>query len=404
MTESDPIWRDEFIETYIDLGNNYSIDNETLHVGFMLALVGQAAGKAEFLVSDNVNHVRVHPLMIQDSGSGKDPAFDFARNVADLAGFRFSDSNDLTNAGLVGTFSDGEQEPGAAEIYDIVGFREAVQLFKSSEINWNENLSENLNSILDGAPVERHLADGVINYTPTCTLVGTTYPPQHAKFDLKSMMRNGTLARFFLLFKDIDVEFRYRIGDEIIERAVNGETKFSQIGGLVATLEQIRSEVDQSTEFMFSYDPERVKREVRDVIRGNLEQYREPTRDIVEPSVVRYVEQALRIGCLMATIDECKTVVTDEHIDQALRFVEMSWKQLLQFFERYQNESGKSKKVTTREKILYLLATNGQMTKNELVSEMDVHEKTVQRNSKDLEKLGLIEPKMNGRQRVYKLP
>jgi len=103
-----PVWGGEWIETYLEVGDRYSVDNESLHTGFMLALLGQAVPEGHLYLGDDKHHVRVHPMMMQDSGSGKDPAFDFAKAVARSADIAFTDSNDLTNAGLIGSYDSTE--------------------------------------------------------------------------------------------------------------------------------------------------------------------------------------------------------------------------------------------------------------------------------------------------------
>ncbi|SFG35403.1 hypothetical protein SAMN04488063_1779 [Halopelagius inordinatus] len=403
--ETDPVWGDEFIERYLEDAERYSMDNETLHTGFMLALLGQAVGDSSFDIGDNEKHCRVHPFMVQDSGSGKDPAFDYAKKVATFADMNFSDSNDLTNAGLVGTFVDGEEEPGAAEKYDIVGFREAIQLLRSGSSDWNKNIPENINSILDGGHVERHMAAGTIEYRATCTLIGTSYPPTEMDMNLENLMRNGTLARFFYFFRDIPPEFRFRVGDAILERAVedsNGSNFRSD--DVVDTLTEIKNEFHGGKKFSFDYDTERVQRKVRDVIVGNLEKSEVGTRKIVEPSVTRYIEHTLRLGCLMAALDKCSTEVDEEHIDQALEFIELSWTQMLDFFQSYHDEGESSdNSPNARERMVYLLGREGQMTKSEVAEEMDVSDKTVQRSARELETLEMIESLSVGKKRAYKL-
>lgn len=407
--EVSPIWGPEFIDAFIETGDRFSVDNDTLHLGFMLALLGQCVGDAKFYIGDDEEHCRVHPFMVQDSGSGKDPAFKFAKLVANMVDIQFSDSNDLTNAGLVGTFDNGEEVYGAADRYDIIGFREAMELLKSSNPDWSENFSENLNAILDGSPVERHMAAGTIEITPDCTVVGTTYPPSEKDIDVENMMRNGTLARFLYFFKEIPFEHRFEINGKLIGRIAEGTTRedrLARLNEIADTLSVIRDEIGfEEVTFEFDIDSERVTHEIRTMIESDLRSSGMKARHAIEPAITRYCIHTFRVACLMAALDECSTVVNDSHIDRALEIVGLSWSQMMGFFENYYSDEPSEGGLSNREMMIVIVHNSDQgVTQQEVADELGVTKRMVRTYAETLAERGVIEKDKDGRTRIYRKP
>lgn len=407
----DPIWGQDFIDTYLEYGDRFSVDNDTLHLGFMLALLGQSVGDAKFYIGDDENHCRIHPFMIQDSGTGKDPAFEFAKNIAHFADIKFSDSNDLTNAGLVGTFEDGEPVKGAAARYDVLGFREAMELIKSANPDWNENFSENLNGILDGSKVERQMASGTIEFEPDCTVVGTSYPPSDDAIDVENLMRNGTLARFLYFYKDVPPGHRFDINSKLADRlGGNPDGRMNRITEIADTLLAIRGEIGyEGVTFTFEIDEEQLDEKVRAMIESSLDSSSMEASSSVEPAITRYFIHTVRVACLMAALDECSTVVRDRHVEQALEIIELSWEQMLDFFENYYTDDSKSEKLKVAERTLTiqkeLKEAGGELTQNELKDKLDVSRPTARSAAKLLVDEGLIEESggHRGKEKTYTL-
>ena len=391
MTE--PIWGDEWIETYLSVGDRYSKNNESMNLGFALTLLGQAAPEGYFYLGDAKHYTRVHPLMVQDSGTGKDPAFDFAKAIARETEKTFWDSNNLTNAGFVGTYDDeGEKIPGLAESVDIIGFREAVQLFKSAQATWDDGLAENINNVVDGKEVGRVMANGAINYEPTCSIVGTTYPPSRDDIDVEKLMRVGTLARF--LFFHRDVSRKDRANDM---RAVFGESepafgeRYERIKSLGVTLDEMCSELGRAPRYSIEADKEAVYDRITEAQLSTLETVPTRVADAAEPAMSRYAVHTLRVACLLAALDRASVVVTEDHTDRALRYVERSWSELIGFIERYVKNTDEGGPDNSHKMLRVLAELDGSAEQSDVVDALPVGVRTVRTHARRLESAGLIE-------------
>lgn len=403
-TTSDTVWGIEFFQRYLEAGDKRSFENKHLHTGLAIALVSQAVGDSYFYTGDSKNTTRVHPMIIQSSGTGKDPAFDFARVVARMAGLDMVDVNDVTNAGLVGTFRDGEANPGVAKTDDIIGFREATTLFRSAMSDHSQNLGENLNQILDGKKIRRNMADGTLSYRPSCTLVGTSYPPDD--LDLQRLMKNGTLARFLYFFRPRDSDFPWVMAERLIEESItptDEEERLERITELGNTLAKINDEFEGGKQFEISEEVKQI--DVTDDLREIYEEYDNVTKDIVTPAITRYNLHFLRLSCLMAAVDHCSTDVTETHAEQAKNIVKESWRNLLEF---YQQEEGGEKEddagltQSTLDIMKALLEEDG-LTQTELAGKASRSKRTIRNQDTLLEEEGIIEIREEGRAKKYYL-
>ena len=365
-----------------------------MNLGFALALLGQAAPSGHFYLSESRQWTRIHPLMIQPSGTGKDPAFDLAKTVAREAGMQFLDSNNLTNARFVGTYNDeGELEPGIAKTQDIVGFREATQLFGSARQTYNEGLLTNVNNVIDGKEVTRPMADGIIKFTPECSIVGTSYIPDPDEIDVSHHFRTGTLSRFYWTFRDVTREDRR---DDMIG-LVEGEEmdlneRYAQVERLAETLVRIQSEIESNPRFEFEADERRLLDQISEMQLKVAKSASPRIADLIDPAMPRYQMHTFRIACLMAALNECSTVVTDNHAETALRLVERSWRELIEFVSRYFGQSKEGEPPNELRMAGLLKSADEPITQKEVLDALPVGTKrSVRRYARRLERVGLIE-------------
>lgn len=398
------LWGRDFLTEYKSVGDRHSFENEHLHIGLCLALVSQAVGNAYFLIGDGKESTRVHPLIIQGSGTGKDPAFDFAKFVADEAGLSMRDVNDVTNAGFIGSPQKEEPEPGLVKDADIAGFREATNLFRTTNQDHSANFAENLNQVLDGKKVTRHQANGKLEYQPDCTLVGTTYPP--TDLDLEEFMNNGLLARFLYFFKPVDDDYRWRIGERIIEESVkqsDEDERVDRLFRLAETIDAINRTFE--SEQKFGLHPEIQEFDVPTRMKSIYNEYEIDVQEIVKPAIARYTIQFLRVSCLMAALDECSTIVEKRHADMAWEIIEESWRNLLEFYDR---TTGTDPEETNFQKseiaILQAVMLNEGISQTELAEESDYSERTIRKVITPLKMKGLLRKETEGREKRYYPP
>jgi hypothetical protein len=398
------LWGRDFINEYQEVGDRHSFENKHLHVGLGLSLVSQAVGNAYFLTGDSEQSTRVHPLIIQGSGTGKDPAFNFAKLVADEAGLKMRDVNDVTNAGLIGTVQQGDPEPGLAKTADVIGFREATSLFRTTKQEHSANLAENLNQVLDGQEVSRNLAGGKLEYQPDCTLVGTTYPP--TDLDLEELMTNGLLARFLYFFKAVGDDFRWRMGERAVEETISPtdeDDSVERLNQLAGTISGINQTFDPEQRFWFQPSIQDV--DVTTRLQNLYDEYDAATREIVAPAITRYNIHFLRVACLMAALDECSTVVTKQHGELAWQIIEESWRNLLEFYERNVSTAEQETNLRGSETaILRVVFEQPGISQSDLAERIGFSKRSVRERTTALEAEGLLESDASGRERIYRPP
>lgn len=404
-----PLWARDFVDTYLTTGNTMSFNNTKLHTASMLSLTSRTLRGTKIQANNNQIPPAIHPIAIQKSGTGKSPAFKYAQMVAEMADISFRSQTDLTTAGLIGTVEDGEPKQGVAAQAEIVGFEEMSTLFRLTEREHSSNLGEHLNQIMDNKKVQKDLAHGTIAYKPKCTLFGTTYPPED--LDLERLLNNGTLARFFFFFKEIDREFYRNTLSEVIDSIVSDDSEelsradfVENVGRLGTTLRIVRAHYNSGFVFSFDFEPEELNLEER--MWSVYDDYPEMTKEIVEPAIIRYGIHAFRIGAVMAALDRCSESVKLTHMEQAMDLFEQSWRQMLDYYnENYQQGLTELDSETdTKFKIVQALAKNNSVSQSELADIVDVSTRTIRKHTDTLVLEGVItESGGKGTKKMYSL-
>ena len=400
-------WGNEFGSVYTETGNTISHDNNVIHVSTMLTLVSRALRNTRIRHGNRQLPPVIHTLAIQKSGTGKSPALDYARMVGEAAGYSVRMSGDLTSSGLIGGVRDGEVVPGIANKYDIIGFDEASTLFRIARGDHSANFAEHLNNILDSRNVTKDLATGNIDYEPRCALTGITYPPDD--IDYQRFMTNGTLSRFFVFYRPIDSDFYKSTSRKILQSARASEPDISKsivdIQRLGTVIQAIKVHYDDGFQFdhQFGQDTENL---IIEAIYDTSEEYSDAVRELVEPDLTRMVENTLKLGAVFAALDYCSEVVNDSHMRSAVKLVERSWKQTLDFFEdHYQNEDTRGESALNEATIEMLKALfhNNVRTQSEVAEDIDRSKRMVREYATELESLGLIEEVTKEGKKGYRL-
>lgn len=211
---SDCVWGADFFQTYLKHASKTSYFNQHLHKAASLSLIGQSL-RDVFLVSDNTKiDCRIHPFVIQDSGSGKNGAFNFMSAVAREAGMNFFKEGTTSTAGIMGTVDqDGEVDPGNLAGNGFLAWKEAQTLVKSANKQHSDDILEVINMALDpSGQVSKSLSGGKLEYSSRTSVFSTTYPPEpEGQIDL---IHQGFLPRMLFLYKKIPASQYDRINDK----------------------------------------------------------------------------------------------------------------------------------------------------------------------------------------------
>lgn len=328
------IWGGELIKHYIDVADQESHDNPRMHLGLVLGLLGDSLRNCTF--KNGSESCRVHPLVFQKSGSGKESAFDVAENIADRVDamideevtFDFYSVDNITSGNLAGTQVDGGHRPGVADQHDILALREAKDLFSHHDVR------RRLRILMDEDEVTREMREGTVTTDSSCTIMGTI-PPREINADkVSDLITEGTLARPLYFYSEIDLHDTTEIIGQILtetstdgrrENSITSEKQEEFTQRICRTLSEITEHYADGVDFEIALSQETLESAIREQIEEELERQSEEVRLIVQPMLTRYTIHALRIACIMAALDECSHTVEEEHLDQAMKY----WSQSL---------------------------------------------------------------------------
>lgn len=207
VNKDECLWGDDFFETYMKHANRMSYNNEILHLSGALSLIGQSL-RDVYLRSDQ-QHVgcRVHPFVIQSSGTGKGSVFSLIENVARAADIPFEEEGTASTAGIMGTVKqNGEQREGELKGSGFVGWKEAQTLLKSADSTHSSDILEVINMAMDpSGKVAKTLSGGKLEYASNSSIFCTTYDPEpDGQLEL---IRQGFLPRTLFFYRIMDESF-----------------------------------------------------------------------------------------------------------------------------------------------------------------------------------------------------
>jgi len=417
--ENPEFWGTEFINNYIQVADQESHDNPRMHLGLALGLLGEGLRNCTF--NNGSESCRVHPLIFQKSGSGKESAFDVAENVGDRVdaqldeetSFDFYSVDNITSGNLAGTQVDGSYRPGVAEQHDIIGLREAKDLFSHHDVR------RRLRIIMDEEEVTREMRKGTVTTDSSCTIMGTVPPREISADKVSELIREGTLARPLYFYSEIDLRDTTEIIGQILTETSTDEERESSISskkqeeltrGICQTLGQITEHYSDGVDFEIALSQQTLETAIREEIEAELERLPEEVRLIVQPMLTRYTIHALRIACIMAALDHCSHTVEEQHLDQAMTFWMQSFSSMLDYFSRRQDEiSGVDKQAMRRQRdksrskldLLIEILKTPNTRQARAAEKLRVTPETIRTYAKELEERGAIEIHRTGNSAKY---
>lgn len=414
-----PIWGEEFINRYIQVADQESHDNPRMHLGLVLGLLGESLRNCTF--KNGSESCRVHPLIFQKSGSGKESAFEVAENIANRVdaqldeetSFDFHSVDNITSGNLAGTQVDGENKQGVAEQHDILALREAKDLFSHHDVR------RRMRILMDEEEVTREMRQGTVTTASSCTIMGTVPPREISADKVSDLITEGTLARPLYFYSEIDLHDTTEIiGQILTETSTDGERESSissekQEGltqRICRTLSQITEHYVDGVDFEIAISKQTLETEIREPMEEELKRQSEEVRLIVQPMLTRYTIHALKIACIMAALDHCSHTVEEEHLDQAMTYWMESFYSMLDYFSRRQDEiSGVNKQAMKRQRdkarakldLLVEILRKPRIRQARAADELRASRETIRGYAKELEERGVIEVHNTGNSAQY---
>lgn len=385
--EKDCLWGEEFFETYLKHAEERSYFNEKLHVTAALSLIGQTIRNVRLMSEGTKDDGRIHPFIIQSSGTGKNSTFDMVKAVARDAGMDFHEHGSDSAAGVVGTVRrDGQQDTGDLEGSGFVAWKEAQLLLKSAKKQHSSEMLEMLNQALDpDGHVSKTLASGKLSYQSRSSLYCTTYPPD--KDDQLELIRQGFLPRTLFLYEEWAADKYDNVNkrrDRNLPRKGGEQRHFKKVKDdfeedvrkLSNTLRYINSQIYEHGEIVYgeesSFATGREEIYYFEGIEDGVSMNPSPIIDDVlkdfpyrvskkfNPFRTRYFNLIYRMSAALAVVDKdeengtyVSRIIKKEHNEQARKIARWSIESVAKFIEDYMEVPGDQQLynmyVTTKE-------------------------------------------------------
>jgi len=427
VTPKDCVWGKEFFDTYMKHAKKTSYNNEELHQVASLSLIGQSIRNVRLRADQTWIDCRIHPFIIQSSGTGKNSAFNFMGTVSKAAGYSFEEHGKDSTAGIMGTVRrNGEVDKGDLAGSGFVAWKESQQLLKAAKSEHSSDLLEVINQALDpSGKVSRSLSGGKLEYNSRTSLFCTTYPPQpNGQLEL---VHQGFLPRTVFLYRRLDEDFY----DFVNEKRDNnlpkvGKSNTNYIGEyeddvqkLANTLKYIEDTVWEYGDVMREKDShyaqgrehimyfegvdEGVSLNPSPVIDDILSDYPYKIRNIAKPFKTRMFDMTYKIAACLAAVDYdeetdvyVSRIIRERHANQAKKLVGKSFENIVRFIQDYMVETG-DEDLNRLESTIEEICRNdsGQATVRELMIETTRKKRDIKDDIATLQEMGKIEAEKN---------
>lgn len=422
VTKDDCLWGQDFFKTYMDHAEEMSYDNEPLHVAGALSLIGQSLRDVYLRIDKQPIGCRVHPFIIQSSGTGKGSVFSMIQKVAQAADIPFEQEGTASTAGIMGTVKqNGEQREGELAGSGFMGWTEAQTLLKSAEQTHSSDILEVLNMAMDpSGKVAKTLSGGKLEYESNTSIFCTTYDPEpNGQLEL---IRQGFLPRTLFFYRLMAGDWYDNINrkrDNHIARSPDSHEEVSKqldkdVQKLANTLKYIEESVwehgrqyrGEETSYAaaknhieYFYVEEGVSLNPSPMMNELLENYTIDVRRKARPFKTRMMNKVYRLAACYAAVsyDEELDVyvsrrITQEHVDKAMKLCRESFSHTLRFIQDY-STSNSDNELHQIERTIDQIARNngGSASLQELMVETYKSKKELKNSLAILNEMGKIE-------------
>lgn len=400
-----------------------SYRNEILHTAGAVSLVGQALRDVYLRLDQQHIGCRVHPFVIQSSGTGKNSAFQMLQTVAEAAQIPFDEEGTATTAGIMGTVKrNGEEIRGDLADDGFVAWKEAQTLLKSADQTHSSDILEVMNMAMDPAgKVEKSLSGGKLEYRSNTSVFCTTYDPEPS--GQLELVRQGFLPRTLFFYRTMGRDFYKEINqmrDEKVPRPDTSNSSYRKemeddIEKLASTLRYIEDTVWEHGEVLrkdtshyaiadehisyFEHVEPGVSLNPSDIIDEVMEEYPYKVRKQAQPFETRLMNKVYRLSAIFSATDydeDNDTYVCREikrrHVEMAKKIVKQSFKSVMNFIDDY-SLAGKNNNLKEVEHSIKVISSNngGYATVTEVMSETYRTKREVVDAIASLSEMGKIE-------------
>lgn len=365
VNKNDCVWGEEFFSTYMKHARNMSYKNDILHISGALSLVGQSLRDVYLRIDQQHIGCRIHPFIIQSSGTGKGSVFNLINKVSRAADMPFEQEGTASTAGIMGTVKqNGEQREGELSGSGFVGWTEAQTLLKSADQTHSSDILEVMNMAMDpSGKVAKTLSGGKLEYESNTSIFCTTYDPEpNGQLEL---IRQGFLPRTLFFYRIMDEDFYDEVNemrDEKVPRERDSHKNKVQdidtdVQKLANTLKYIEDTVwehgvihrEDDTYYAaaknhidYFYVEPGVSLNPSSMMDKVLEDYSIDVRRKARVFKTRMMNKVYRIAACFAAVDYdedndiyVSREVKKRHVDRAMEICKRSFKHTLEFIRDY---------------------------------------------------------------------
>jgi hypothetical protein len=416
------VWGDDFFSTYMKHARKMSYNNDILHMSGALSLVGQSLRDVYLQIDQQHIDCRIHPFIVQSSGTGKGSTFNLIRKVARAADIPFEKEGKATTAGLAGTVDQsGEQQPGDLKGSGFLGWTEAQTLLKSADQQHSSDIMEFLNMAMDpSGEIAKTLSKGKLEYESNTSIFCTTYDPEpNGQLEL---IRQGFLPRTLFFYRIMGEEFYDKVNEKRnknIPRSFDSEKPQvremdEDIQKMANTLKFVENTVwnhgetyrRDETHFAvarehidYFYVQEGVSLNPSPMMDDVLEGRPIAVRRKAKAFKTRMMDSVYRLAACFAAVDYDEEYdvyvsrrIRQQHVDKAMQMCKQSFNNILDFIDDYSTFTSNSQLKDVERKINVIAEENGgHATIKEVMSETYRSKKQIKNDVTTLEYMGKVE-------------
>ena len=422
VSKDDCVWGDEFFSTYMKHARKMSYNNDILHLSGALSLVGQSLRDVYLRIDQQHVGCRVHPFIIQSSGTGKGSVFNLIEKVARAADIPFEEEGTASTAGIMGTVKqNGEQREGELSGNGFVGWKEAQTLLKSADQTHSSDILEVMNMAMDpSGKVEKTLSGGKLEYASNTSVFCTTYDPEpDGQLEL---IRQGFLPRTLFFYRVMGEDFYDEVNemrdqhvprqrDSYESRATSMDKDIQKLANTLKYIEdtvwnhgKIHRREDTyyavaKNHIDYFYVEEGVSLNPSPMMNEVMEDYGYDVRRKARPFKTRMMNSVYRLAACFAAVDYdeehdvyVSRRIRERHVDRAMEICRKSFKNTLEFIRDYSTSKADNDLREVERKVQTIAQNNGgAATVDEIMAETYKSKKKVKSSLATLNEMGKVE-------------
>jgi len=423
VSPEDCLWGKDFFNTYMKHAKRMSYKNDVLHQAGSLALVSQSLRDVYLRIDQTYVGCRIHPFIIQSSGTGKGSVFNLLSTIAQEADLPFGEHGTASTAGIMGTVKqNGDVIKGDLAGSGFVAWKEAQTLLKSAEQTHSSDILEVMNMAMDpSGVVSKTLSGGKLEYSSNSSIFCTTYDPEPS--GQLELIRQGFLPRTLFFYRTMGDDF-YDEVNEMRDRNVPtfGRDNNSKRKEFIDDIEKLANTIRYIEDTVWEYgeirrrddDPSAVADEHISYFHGVepgvsinpspmmndlLSDYPYSMRKEAKAFKTRMMNKVYRIAACLAAADydEERDVyvsreIKERHVDLAMEICKRSFKCVLDFIYDYSIGAGDNDLRILERKVNTIAKNNGgAATIKELMSETYRRKQDIKKGLSTLEEMDKVE-------------